>query len=167
MALKNLRVLAPVAVLVALAACDPSPPDPVTGSGTTPPAVGTTPSAAGTTGATDVTPSPDRASPTRGAVSAAPTATRAACPVSAATLQKVAGLDVKTHRIDPDHINCARQWATAGVIAVDPGQQGDGLLVFAHSAGRWQKIGEGSGLECSPYGIPEEIGDQLGCRDHS
>ncbi|MEU1607122.1 hypothetical protein [Micromonospora matsumotoense] len=159
MSLKNLRVLVPVAVLAALAACDPTAPDPVAGSGTASPV----PSTTATTGAA---PSPDSPSPTRKAVSPTPAATRAACPVSAATLQQASGLDRKTHRIDPDHIKCARRWATAGVIAVDPGQQGDGVLVFAHSASGWKKIGEGSALECSPYGIPKEIGDQVGCRDH-
>ncbi|WP_431925833.1 hypothetical protein [Micromonospora wenchangensis] len=159
MSLNALRALVPLALLAALAACDPAPagpaagsPGPVTGSdAASPPPGGTAaPSSAG---------SP---SPTRGAASATP----AACPVGAATLQQVSGLDRRTHRIDPDHIRCARQWATAGVIAVDPSQQGDGVLLFAHSASGWKKIGEGSALECSPYGIPKEIGDQVGCRDH-
>ncbi|MCG5469232.1 hypothetical protein LADH09A_003140 [Micromonospora sp. LAH09] len=70
-----------------------------------------------------------------------------------------------THRIDPKHINCARRWATAGVIAVYPAMQGDGVLVFEYSNGGWKKLGEGSALECSPFGIPTELGDQLGCRD--
>ncbi|WP_410818952.1 hypothetical protein [Micromonospora sp. 050-3] len=91
--------------------------------------------------------------------------TPAACPVSAATLQAASGLP-STHRIDLDQIRCARQWATAGVLAVDPGMQGDGVLLFTHSDGRWQKLGEGSALECTPFGIPPEIGDQVGCRDH-
>ncbi|KAB1939029.1 hypothetical protein F8271_17535 [Micromonospora sp. ALFpr18c] len=84
--------------------------------------------------------------------------------MSAATLQTASGLG-STHRIDPEHITCARRWATAGVIAVDPGQQGDGVIVFEYAAGSWKKIGEGSALECSPFGIPNEIGDQIGCHD--
>ncbi|WP_330467777.1 hypothetical protein [Micromonospora zamorensis] len=84
--------------------------------------------------------------------------------MSAGTLHRASGLG-DTHRIDPDHINCARRWATAGVIAVDPTMQGDGVLVFEYTGGGWKKLGEGSALECSPFGIPNELGDQLGCRD--
>ncbi|MEW1587894.1 hypothetical protein AB0283_20940 [Micromonospora vinacea] len=37
-----------------------------------------------------------------------PGTNRAACPVSATTLQRASGLDRSTHRIDPDQIKCAR-----------------------------------------------------------
>jgi hypothetical protein len=138
-----LRALVPITVLAGLAACTTTSPAPLASGNTTPPAS----SAA----------SPGSASP------ATPTS-GAACPVSAATLHRASGLG-DTHRIDPDHINCARRWATAGVIAVDPGMQGDGVLVFEYTGGGWKKLGEGSALECSPFGIPNELGDQLGCRD--
>ncbi|MGW3788737.1 hypothetical protein ACWD5Z_29430 [Micromonospora chokoriensis] len=146
-----LRTLVPVAVLAGLAACTTPSSEPEAGAGTTSPV----PSA------TSASPDP---SPTRTA-SATPDATRAACPASAATLQRVSGLG-DSHRIDPDQINCARRWATAGVRAVDPSMQGDGVLVFEYDNGRWKKLGEGSAIECSPFGIPNEIGDQVGCRDH-
>ncbi|MGC5658985.1 hypothetical protein ACN261_01010 [Micromonospora sp. WMMD723] len=165
MFLNTLRALVPLALLAALAACDPAPAGPVAGSGSPGPVAGSD-AASLPPGGTAVPSSAGSPPPTRGTASATPAATRAACPVGAATLQQVSGLDRKTHRIDPDHITCARQWATAGVLAVDPSQQGDGVLLFEHSAGGWKKIGEGSALECSPYGIPKEIGDQLGCRDH-
>ncbi|MEU8328767.1 hypothetical protein [Micromonospora sp. NPDC048839] len=147
--LTALRALVPVAVLAGLAACTTTPSAP--GAGTTTPSA----PAAGPT---------SNVSPSRSAVPATPTTTESACPVSAATLQRVSGLG-STHRIDPDQINCARRWATAGVRAVDPGMQGDGVLVFEYSDGRWRKLGEGSALECSPFGIPEDIGDQVGCHD--
>ncbi|MCX5117185.1 hypothetical protein OG992_08325 [Micromonospora sp. NBC_00362] len=156
MTLTALRTLLPVAALAGLAACTTPSPAPVAGASSTPPA-STTP-APPATPSTAVT-----ASPTRSTSSG--TATPTACPVSAATLQRASGLS-KALRIDPAHIKCARQWATAGVIAVDPGMQGDGVLLFKHSDGRWQKLGEGSALECTPFGIPAEIGDQVGCRDH-
>ncbi|RAO45281.1 hypothetical protein GAR06_03472 [Micromonospora saelicesensis] len=155
MNLTALRALLPVAALAGLAACATPSPTPAAGASTTPPATAAP--------ASPATPTAVNASPTRGAP---PGTTRAACPVSAATLQGASGLDRSTHRIDPDHIACARQWATAGVLAVDPGMQGDGVLLFKHSDGRWQKVGEGSALECTPFGIPPEIGDQVGCRDH-
>ncbi|MFF5052004.1 hypothetical protein ACFY1S_02305 [Micromonospora sp. NPDC000663] len=155
MNLTALRVLVPVAVLAVLTACTTASPDPVAGSGATTSAPSATPSGA--------TPSSD-ASPTPSPAPATSASTAAACPVSAATLHKAAGLG-STHRIDPEHIKCARRWATAGVIAVDPGQQGDGVIVFEYAAGRWKKIGEGSALECSSFGIPNEIGDQVGCHD--
>ncbi|MEH0933044.1 hypothetical protein [Micromonospora sp. CPCC 205558] len=156
MTLTALRALLPVAVLTSLAACGTASPTP-TGASTTPQA-----SAAPASPATPPTASPPTASPTG---SGSSSTTPAACPVSAATLQAASGLS-STHRIDPDRIRCARQWATAGVLAIDPGMQGDGVLVFKHSDGRWQKLGEGSALECTPFGIPPEIGDQVGCRDH-
>ncbi|TNH29911.1 hypothetical protein FHG89_10410 [Micromonospora orduensis] len=155
MNLAALRVLAPVTVLAGLTACTTASPDPVAGAGATTPAPSATPSSATTSGDASSTPS---AAPSPSA------STRGACPVSAATLHKAAGLG-STHRIDPDHIKCARRWATAGVIAVDPAQQGDGVIVFEYAAGRWKKIGEGSALECSSFGIPNEIGDQIGCHD--
>ncbi|MEU1589751.1 hypothetical protein [Micromonospora sp. NPDC005710] len=155
MTLTALHALLPVAALAGLAACTTTP-TPAAGGTTTPPASATPTSP--TTPATTVS-----ASPTR---SAAPDTTPAACPVNAATLQRVSGLNSGTHRIDPDTIKCARQWATAGVIAADPGTQGDGVLLFTHSDGQWRKLGEGSALECTPFGIPSEIGDQVGCRDH-
>ncbi|MFJ6196206.1 hypothetical protein [Micromonospora sp. NPDC092111] len=161
-----LRALVPVTVLVGLAACTTTSSDPEAGSSTASAVPGTTSAAPSATSASSAAPSASSASPTRSTAPATPAATRAACPVSAATLQRVSGLG-KTHRIDPDHIKCARQWATAGVIAVDPGQQGDGVLLFVYSSAGWKKVGEGSALECSPYGIPKEIGDQIGCRDHS
>ncbi|MDO3700195.1 hypothetical protein Q3W71_00685 [Micromonospora sp. C28SCA-DRY-2] len=159
MNLSALRALAPITVLVGLAACTATSPAPVAGSGTpsaatsTAPAPGAAPSAS------------SHAPPTGNAASAAPATAGAACPVSAATLQRVSGLK-DTHRIDAAQIRCARRWATAGVIAVDPRMQGDGVLLFEHSAGRWKKVGEGSALECRPFGIPPEIGDEVGCRDH-
>ncbi|QDY09939.1 hypothetical protein FJK98_24600 [Micromonospora sp. HM134] len=164
-ALRALVPLAVLAALAALAACDTATPGPVAGTGSPGPVTGSD-AASPPPGGTAAPSSAGSPTPTRGAASATPAATRAACPVGAATLQQVSGLDSRTHRIDPDHIRCARQWASAGVIAVDPSQQGDGVLLFAHSAGGWKKIGEGSALECSPYGIPKEIGDQVGCRDH-
>ncbi|WP_433554078.1 hypothetical protein ACQP08_13595 [Micromonospora zamorensis] len=145
-----LRALVPATVLAGLAACTTTSPAPLASGNTTPPAP-------------SVAPASPNASPTGGVSPATPTA-RAACPVSAATLHRASGLG-DTHRIDPDHINCARRWATAGVIAVDPTMQGDGVLVFEYTGGGWKKLGEGSALECSPFGIPNELGDQLGCRD--
>ncbi|WP_328534640.1 hypothetical protein OG836_12430 [Micromonospora zamorensis] len=139
-----LRALVPITVLAGLAACTTTSPAPLASGNTTPPGS-------------------SAASPTGSASPATPTS-RAACPVSAATLHRASGLG-DTHRIDPDHINCAGQWATAGVIAVDPRMQGDGVLVFEYTGGGWKKLGEGSALECSPFGIPNELGDQLGCRD--
>ncbi|GAB3938824.1 hypothetical protein GCM10027614_19690 [Micromonospora vulcania] len=47
-----------------------------------------------------------------------------------------------------------------------PEDAGDGVLVFEYKAGGWKKLGEGSAIECSPFGIPKEIGQQVGCRDH-
>ncbi|MCG5444031.1 hypothetical protein NIE79_002175 [Micromonospora sp. NIE79] len=155
MNLTALRALLPVAALAGLAACTTPSPTPAAQPSTTPPA-----SAAPASPAmppTAVSPSPTR--------STSSGTTPAACPVSAATLQAASGLP-NTHRIDPDQISCARRWATAGVLAVDPGMQGDGVLLFTHSDGRWQKLAEGSALECTPFGIPPEIGDQVGCRDH-
>ncbi|MEU4555940.1 hypothetical protein [Micromonospora violae] len=157
MNLTALRSLLPVAALAGLTACTTPSPAPTAGAASSAPPA----SAAPTPSAQPST--PVAASPSG---SAAPDTTRTACPVSAATLQRASGLDSSTHRIDPDHIKCARQWATAGVIAVDPQTQGDGVLLFKHSDGRWQKLGEGSALECTPFGIPTEIGDQVGCRDH-
>ncbi|MET8551183.1 hypothetical protein [Micromonospora zamorensis] len=145
-----LRALVPVTVLAGLAACTTTSPAPLASGNTTPPAP-------------SVAPASSAASPTRSVSPATPTS-RAACPVSATILHRVSGLG-DTHRIDPDHINCAGRWATAGVIAVDPTMQGDGVLVFEYTGGGWKKLGEGSALECSPFGIPNELGDQLGCRD--
>ncbi|MET8360221.1 hypothetical protein [Micromonospora sp. NPDC005171] len=162
MTLTALRALLPVAALAGLAACTTSAPTPAAGASTPAPA-STTPTSPATPSTAISAPPARSASPTRGAT---PGATRAACPVSAATLQRASGLNSGTHRIDPDQIKCARQWATAGVIAVDPGMQGDGVLLFKHSGGGWQKLGEGSALECTPFGIPPEIGDQVGCSDH-
>ncbi|MEU8154614.1 hypothetical protein AB0B94_13195 [Micromonospora sp. NPDC048986] len=155
MTLTALRAFLPVAALTGLAACTTAAPTPAAGTSTTPPASSTPASPA-------TAPTAVSASPTR---STSPGTTPAACPVTAATLQAASGLS-STHRIDPDQIRCARQWATAGVLAVDPGMQGDGVLLFKHSDGGWQKLGEGSALECTPFGIPPEIGDQVGCRDH-
>ncbi|MFC5922927.1 hypothetical protein [Micromonospora vulcania] len=152
-----LRALVPVTVLAGLAACTTTSPAPVAGPNTTSPA----PSATGATGAV---PSASSTTSPTGATAVTPT-TEAACPVSAATLQRVSGLGT-SHRIDPDQINCARRWATAGVLALDPKMQGDGVLVFEYKAGGWKKLGEGSAIECSPFGIPKEIGQQVGCRDH-
>nr|WTA70145.1 hypothetical protein OHB51_13750 [Micromonospora sp. NBC_00855] len=156
MTLTALRALLPVAALAGLAACTATAPTPAAEASSTPPA-----SAAPTSPATPSTAA--SASPTR---SASPDTARAVCPVSATTLQRASGLDSSTHRIDRDQIRCARQWATAGVIAVDPGMQGDGVLLFKHSNGGWQKVGEGSALECTPFSIPPEIGDEVGCSDH-
>ncbi|MEU7923450.1 hypothetical protein ACGFIP_27795 [Micromonospora zamorensis] len=151
-----LRALVPITVLAGLAACTTTSPAPLASGNTTTP----TPSVAPASSSASPTGS---VSPTGSASPATPTS-RAACPVSAATLHRASGLG-DTHRIDPDHINCARRWATAGVIAVDPSMQGDGVLVFEYTGGGWKKLGEGSALECSPFGIPNELGDQLGCRD--
>ncbi|MFG2103602.1 hypothetical protein ACGFJ5_23740 [Micromonospora echinaurantiaca] len=154
MNLTTLRALTPLAVLAGLAACTTTSPAPVAGSSTPSPTLASTaaPSAS------------SNAPPAQSAPSATPATTGSACPVSAATLQRASGL-TDTHRIDPAHIRCAGRWATAGVIAADPRMQGDGVLLFEYSAGRWTKLGEGSALECGPFGIPEEIGDQVGCRD--
>ncbi|MCF0091849.1 hypothetical protein [Micromonospora sp. MH99] len=152
------RVLLPLTLLAGLAGCSPAGPDPVAGAGSPSPTPGTA------TASGVASTNPGVPSPTRTAAPATPTTSKAACPVGAATLQRVAGLG-DTHRIDPDHIKCARQWATAGVIAVDPTMQGDGVLLFEYSSGAWKKVGEGSALECTPFGIPPEIGDQVGCHD--
>ncbi|MFG1840487.1 hypothetical protein ACGFH8_18950 [Micromonospora sp. NPDC049175] len=153
-----LRALVPVTLLAGLAACTTAPATPVAGDSTTSPV----PSATSASPAAPTT----VASPTRSAVAATPTTTaEAACPVGAATLQRASGLNSSTHRINPDHIKCARRWATAGIRAVDPGMQGDGVMVFEYSDGTWRKLGEGSALECSPFGIPAEIGDEVGCHD--
>ncbi|MFI6265355.1 hypothetical protein [Micromonospora sp. NPDC051006] len=154
-----LRALVPVTVLAGLTACTTTSPSSVAGSGTPSPSPSAIPASSGTPSV------PSNALPTRTATSATPTTTEAACPVSAATLQRASGLG-DTHRIDSAHIKCARRWATAGVIAIDPGMQGDGVLLFEYSAGRWKKLGEGSALECSPFGIPQEIGEQVGCHDN-
>ena len=111
MTLTALRALLPVAALAGLAACTATAPTPAAEASSTPPASATPASPA--TPSTAVT-----ASPTR---SPSPDTARAVCPVSATTLQRASGLDSSTHRIDRDQIRCARQWATAGVIAVDPG----------------------------------------------
>ncbi|MGC4812167.1 hypothetical protein ACLQ29_16725 [Micromonospora sp. DT228] len=152
-----LRALVPVTLLAGLAACTTAPATPVAGDSTTSPV----PSATSASAARPTT----GASPTRSAVAATPTTTETACPVGAATLQRASGLNSATHRINPDHIKCARRWATAGIRAVDPGMQGDGVMVFEYSDGTWRKLGEGSALECSPFGIPAEIGDKVGCHD--
>ncbi|MGW3895492.1 hypothetical protein ACWD6L_09860 [Micromonospora profundi] len=155
-----LRALAPLALLAGLAglaACT-SASSPTAGASATPTSGVALPSATG-----DAAPTRGAASPTPAAAS--PGAGTKICPVSAATLQRASGLASTTHRIDPDHIRCAGQWATAGVIAVDPTQQGDGVLLFTYADGGWKKLGEGSALECSPFGIPPELGDQLGCLD--
>ncbi|WP_405433461.1 hypothetical protein [Micromonospora sp. NBC_00617] len=153
------RVLLPITLLAGLAVCSTADPGPVAGAGSPSPTSGTATASAPASTNRGVP------SPTRTAASATPTTTvKAACPVGAATLQRVSGLG-DTHRIDPDHIKCARQWATAGVIAVDPTMQGDGVLLFTYSSGAWRKVGEGSALECTPFGIPPEIGDQVGCHD--
>ncbi|MFF5180621.1 hypothetical protein ACFY2Q_21555 [Micromonospora sp. NPDC000316] len=152
-----LRVLAPVALLAGLTACSGAA-SPTAGASATPTTA--LPSAPG-----DASPTRS-ASPTPDATSSPPAAGTTICPVSAATLQRASGLSSATHRIDADQIKCAGQWATAGVIAVDPTQQGDGVLLFAYADGGWKKLGEGSALECSPFGIPPELGDRIGCRDH-
>ncbi|WP_410812621.1 hypothetical protein [Micromonospora sp. 067-2] len=158
MNLTSLRALAPLAALAGLAACTSNPPVSSAGSSTASPA----PSTAYTS---EAAPSAlSSASPTRSAVSATPTATKAPCPVGVETLQRVSGLG-KTHRLDPDHVKCVRRWAVTGVKAVDPSMQGDGVMVFEYAAGSWKKVGEGSPFECKPFGIPAEIGDQIGCRD--
>ncbi|MET7877575.1 hypothetical protein [Micromonospora profundi] len=154
-----LRVLAPVALLAGLAACTGTS-SPTAGASATPTPGVALPSATG-----DAAPTRSAASPTAAAGSPTPDTGTKICPVSAATLQRASGLASSTHRIDPDQIKCAGQWATAGVIAVDPTQQGDGVLLFTYADGRWKKLGEGSALECSPFGIPPELGDRVGCLD--
>lgn len=156
MNLTALRTLAPLAVLAGLAACTTTSPAPVAVPGFSTPSPTSASTAAPSTSS--------NAPPAQSAPSATPATTGSACPVSAATLQRASGL-ADTHRIDPAHIRCAGRWATAGVIAADPRMQGDGVLLFEYSAGRWKKLGEGSALECSPFGIPKELGDQVGCRD--
>ncbi|MEU5910507.1 hypothetical protein [Micromonospora sp. NPDC047527] len=148
-----LRALVPVALLAGLAACTSASPTPEAEGSTAPASGAALPSASNDTAAT------------RSATSPTPRTTEKGCPVSAATLQRASGLTSTTHRIDPDHIKCAGRWATAGVIAVDPATQGDGVFLFEYVDSRWKKLDEGSALECSPYGIPNEIGDQIGCHD--
>ncbi|UQU66683.1 hypothetical protein COUCH_10630 [Couchioplanes caeruleus] len=93
-----------------------------------------------------------------------PTATRLAagtdgCPVQAATLQRAAHLSAG-YRIKAADVRCSQGWATAGVTAPTPEQQGDGVILFKYTAGSktWKKMGEGSSLDCADYGIPKSTG---------
>ncbi|MEV4702271.1 hypothetical protein [Actinoplanes sp. NPDC049316] len=103
---------------------------------------------------------------------AKPTATRAprpaatrvpagtdGCPVQASTLQRAAGLSAG-YRIKPADVRCSQGWATAGVTAPSPEQQGDGVILFKYAAASktWKKVGEGSSLDCADYGILKSAG---------
>ncbi|GAA2698493.1 hypothetical protein [Actinoplanes palleronii] len=134
-------VLAGAAVF-ALSACDNQ--DPIA-AGTT----NTTP-ATSTTGVSK-TAAPTKTTKTTPAAS--PAADKDGCPVTASTLQKASGLD-KGWKINSGTIKCDQNWATAGLTAPTPEQQGDGVMVFQHRDGKWTKKGEGSSLLCSEWGMP-------------
>ncbi|MBF9132297.1 hypothetical protein I0C86_25605 [Plantactinospora sp. S1510] len=149
MNVKRLWVLVPVTLLAGLAACTAASPRPV-------PLVGTPLPESSATSATPTT--------ATAASTAAVEPVKAACPASVAALERAAGVS-DGYRIDPDQIRCAQRWATASLIAPKPELQGDGVILFEYRAGSWTMVVEGSALECTPHGIPKEIGDQVGCRD--
>jgi Cornifin (SPRR) family len=93
-----------------------------------------------------------------------PTATRApagtdGCPVQAATLQRAAHLSAG-YRIKAADVRCSQGWATAGLTAPSPEQQGDGVILFKYAAASktWKKVGEGSSLDCEDFGMPKSTG---------
>jgi hypothetical protein len=159
-----LRAAVPVVLLAGLAACDPAPTTPSAKPATV---AGSTPSARPAPSRTTAAEPSASARSRPASASPRPASVRpraSACPATAAALQKAAKLSRQV-RIDADHIKCARRWATAGLIAVDPATQGDGVILFEYERGAWTKVTEGSALVCRRYGIPEEIGDQVGCHN--
>jgi hypothetical protein len=82
------------------------------------------------------------------------------CPVSAATLLGVADLPAGW-RIKAADITCVQGWADAGPTAPTEAEQGDGVILFRYTAGKWKKVTEGSAIECASHGVPESVGRRL------
>jgi hypothetical protein len=82
------------------------------------------------------------------------------CPVSAAALRRVAGLP-DDWRIDAGSISCVQGWAQGRPEAPTEAEQGDGMVLFRYADGTWQKVAEGSAVDCATHGLPERIGRRL------
>ncbi len=82
------------------------------------------------------------------------------CPVSAATLGRVAELP-DGWRIDPGSVKCVQGWADGRPEAPTEAQQGDGVVLFRYAGGKWRKVVEGSAIECATHGVPQRIGRRL------
>ncbi|MBF9132299.1 hypothetical protein I0C86_25615 [Plantactinospora sp. S1510] len=102
--------------------------------------------------------SPPTRSPASSASSRAPVSD--GCPVRASTLQRVAQLS-DGYRIDADSVECWKGWASAGLTAPTPDQQGDGVILFRYDPDRgWRRHSEGSAFDCADLGIKKTSGDQ-------
>ncbi len=125
--------------LVALTACDTGSTDTTAAA----PATTTTAPAASTTTAAPTTAAPT--TPTK----TTPAKPKNGCPVTAATLQGLAGYPAGW-KVNASSIKCKDNWAIAGMTAPSPDKQGDGNVYFAYDAksGKWAKKGEGSSVEC-------------------
>ncbi|UQU66685.1 hypothetical protein COUCH_10640 [Couchioplanes caeruleus] len=157
-----------IGVPVALAQRQQSPVLPPATVPSADPSVSAEPSTPATTATPRRTVTPAGTTPTRRETTHRPSSPRTSsssrppdtgCPVSAATLEDAAGLPAG-YRIKPADIRCSQGWATAGVTAPSPEQQGDGVIIFKYtrSTKTWKKAGEGSDVQCADYGMPKSTG---------